>query len=58
MDGGKKQRPGKNSGDTMAKKTTLVEEGKATSSVVVHLERPTEINKGRLGGRWLRACQK
>ncbi|KAF8462607.1 hypothetical protein BDZ91DRAFT_765154 [Kalaharituber pfeilii] len=38
-------------------KTRLVEEGKKTSSVVVYLEEPTEVEKVRLGGRWLRADQ-
>ncbi|KAF8466877.1 hypothetical protein BDZ91DRAFT_724254 [Kalaharituber pfeilii] len=42
----------------LRKETTLIEEGKQTSSVVVvYLERPTEIDKVRLGGRWLKACR-
>ncbi|KAF8441942.1 hypothetical protein BDZ91DRAFT_804024 [Kalaharituber pfeilii] len=39
----------------LRKKTILTEEGKVTSSVVVYLEKPTDIGKVRLGGRWLRA---
>ncbi|KAF8460051.1 hypothetical protein BDZ91DRAFT_785532 [Kalaharituber pfeilii] len=41
----------------LRKKTTLVEEGKKSSSVVLYLEKPTEVEKVRLGGRWMRAGQ-
>ncbi|KAF8457839.1 hypothetical protein BDZ91DRAFT_785927 [Kalaharituber pfeilii] len=32
-------------------------EGKKTSSVVVYLEDPQDIDRVRLGGRWLKASQ-
>ncbi|KAF8468243.1 hypothetical protein BDZ91DRAFT_793111 [Kalaharituber pfeilii] len=38
----------------LRKKTLLLEEGKKTSSVVVYLEEHTEIDRVRLGGKWLR----
>ncbi|KAF8454865.1 hypothetical protein BDZ91DRAFT_801571 [Kalaharituber pfeilii] len=38
----------------LRKKTTLVEEGKKTSSAVVYLEKETEAGRVRLGRRWLR----
>ncbi|KAF8452952.1 hypothetical protein BDZ91DRAFT_809209 [Kalaharituber pfeilii] len=38
-------------------KTRLVEEGKKTSSVVLYLEKMIEVEKVRLGGRWLRVDQ-
>ncbi|KAF8464853.1 hypothetical protein BDZ91DRAFT_763872 [Kalaharituber pfeilii] len=41
----------------LRRKTILVEEGKKTSSVVVYLEKPIEVGKVRLGGRWLKADQ-
>ncbi|KAF8461611.1 hypothetical protein BDZ91DRAFT_829588 [Kalaharituber pfeilii] len=38
-------------------KGILNEEGKKTSSVVVYLEDMKEVERVRLGGRWLRSCQ-
>ncbi|KAF8458739.1 hypothetical protein BDZ91DRAFT_800157 [Kalaharituber pfeilii] len=38
----------------LRKKTTLEEEGKKTSSVVLYTTTKVEIGKVRLGGRWLR----
>ncbi|KAF8464843.1 hypothetical protein BDZ91DRAFT_795335 [Kalaharituber pfeilii] len=38
----------------LRKETTLREEGKKTSSVVVYLETTKEAGKVRLGGKWLR----
>ncbi|KAF8459748.1 hypothetical protein BDZ91DRAFT_741414 [Kalaharituber pfeilii] len=39
-------------------KKTLQEEGKKTSSVVVvYLGEDKEMDRVRLGGRWLRACR-
>ncbi|KAF8459262.1 hypothetical protein BDZ91DRAFT_799909 [Kalaharituber pfeilii] len=41
----------------LRKKDILIGEGKKTSSVVVYLEDQQEIDKVRLGGRWLKASQ-
>ncbi|KAF8474097.1 hypothetical protein BDZ91DRAFT_789687 [Kalaharituber pfeilii] len=41
----------------LRKKDTLIGEGKKTSSVVVYLEDQQDIDKVRLGGRWLKASQ-
>ncbi|KAF8438733.1 hypothetical protein BDZ91DRAFT_804261 [Kalaharituber pfeilii] len=38
----------------LRKKTTLMEEGKKTSSAVLYLETQKDVGKVRLGGRWLR----
>ncbi|KAF8469493.1 hypothetical protein BDZ91DRAFT_792293 [Kalaharituber pfeilii] len=39
----------------LRKKTTLIDEGKKTSSVVLYLKTQREVGKVRLGGRWLRS---
>ncbi|KAF8463064.1 hypothetical protein BDZ91DRAFT_796569 [Kalaharituber pfeilii] len=41
----------------LRQKARLVEEGKKTSSVVVYLEKSIEVEKVRLGGRWMRVDQ-
>ncbi|KAF8448626.1 hypothetical protein BDZ91DRAFT_803033 [Kalaharituber pfeilii] len=41
----------------LRKRTTLVEEGKKTSSAVVYLEKETDVGRVRLGGRWLRSVR-
>ncbi|KAF8469945.1 hypothetical protein BDZ91DRAFT_761289 [Kalaharituber pfeilii] len=41
----------------LIKKTTLREEGKKTSSLVVYLEDTVQADWVRLGGKWLRACK-
>ncbi|KAF8465978.1 hypothetical protein BDZ91DRAFT_794551 [Kalaharituber pfeilii] len=38
----------------LRKKTLLLEEGKKTSSAVLYLEKQTELDRVRLGGKWLR----
>ncbi|KAF8461607.1 hypothetical protein BDZ91DRAFT_784806 [Kalaharituber pfeilii] len=41
----------------LTRKAALLEEGKMTSSVVVYLEAATDVDRVRLGGKWLRTTQ-
>ncbi|KAF8462849.1 hypothetical protein BDZ91DRAFT_796877 [Kalaharituber pfeilii] len=41
----------------LSRKAELIDEGKKTSSVVVYLEEETDIDRVRLGGKFLRTTQ-
>ncbi|KAF8460756.1 hypothetical protein BDZ91DRAFT_798635 [Kalaharituber pfeilii] len=41
----------------LRKRTLLEEEGKKTSSVVLYLEKETDVGKVKLSGRWLRTTR-